>query len=261
MREKQDRLQAIHTREALCDEVFALWVSEQRVGGVLDALGDMLWWLDGIASCRWGCREGDHEEEYLLGRTSANASAALLLLKKGYLDQASGLFRQLAETTNLLHLFTHSSKDYQEWRRSVDGVRKDRYSPYSVRVKLENLNVEPVMGRDAYQLLSKYGVHPGPGTEPRPHDSQEKPTVGTAYRPAVGFSIAVAVAGAVVGALIFGSDIVPQANVKQDVLNAAMAGDEEIGGIDIEALKEEATLVVQPPSIEVTVEVSEDTGD
>ena len=39
---KRKRLQAIHIREALCDEVFAAWVSEQRVEGVLDALGERL---------------------------------------------------------------------------------------------------------------------------------------------------------------------------------------------------------------------------
>ena len=175
MKKKRDRLQEIYVREALCEDAFATWVSEQGVEGVLDALGELLWWLDGIASCRWGCRGGDHEEEHLLGRISANASAALLLLKRGYVDQGSGMFRQLAETTNLLDLFTHSSKDYQDWRRSDEGVRKNRYSAFNVRLKLEKSGVGPVMGEDAYQLLSKYGTHPGPGTEPRPHDSPEEP--------------------------------------------------------------------------------------
>ena len=257
MRKKRDRLQEIYVREAMCEGVFATWVSEQGAEGVLDTLGELLWWLDGIASCRWGCRGGDHEEEHLLGRISANASAALLLVRRGYIDPASGVFRQLAETTNLLDLFTHSSKDYQEWRRSDEGVRKNRYSAYNVRLKLERLGVGPVMGMDAYQLLSKYGAHPGPGAEPRLHDSPEEPTVGTAYRPAVSLSFTVAVASAVVRALIFGSDLVPQANVKRDALNAAIAANEELRGIDLDALKEEATLVLQPPTIEVTVETHE----
>ena len=163
-----------------------------------------------------GCRKGDHEEEYLLGRTSANASAALLLLRRGYIDQSSGVFRQLAETKNLLERFTHSSEDYEEWRRSDEAIRKNRYSPYNVRLKLESLGVDPVAGVDAYQLLSKYGVHPGPGTEPRPMIHRRSRRLGQPIgnRPAVSLSITVAVVGAVVRALIFCSDIVLHPHVK-----------------------------------------------
>ena len=136
MRKKRKRLQEIYAREALCEGVFATCVSEQRAEGVLDTLGELLWWLDGIASCRWGCREGDHEEEHLIGRISANAAAAHLLVRRGYFDPAFGVFRQLAETRNLLDLFTHSGKDYQEWLSSDEGVRKNRYGAFNVRLKL-----------------------------------------------------------------------------------------------------------------------------
>ena len=62
----------------------------------------------------------------------------------------------------------------------------------------------------------------------------------------------------VVGALIFGSDLVPQANVKRDALNAAIAAHEELRRIDLDVLKKDSTLVLEPPSIEVTVETHED---
>ena len=257
IRKKRKRLKEIYAREALCNGLFARCVSEQRAEGVLDTLGELLWWLDGIASCRWGCREGDHEEEHLIGRISANASAAHLLVRTGYFDPALGVFRQLAETRNLLHLFAHSSKDYQEWLSSDEDVRQKRYSAFNVRLKLEKLSVNPVMGKDAYQMLSK-GAHPGPSAEPRLHDSPEEPTVGTAYRPAVGLSFTVAVASVVVGALLFGSELVTQADVKRDVLNAVIAANEELGGIDLDVLREESTLVLQPPSIEVTIETHKD---
>ena len=258
IRKKRNHLHEVYAREAICEGMFATWVSEQGVEGVLDTLGELLWWLDGIASCRWGCREGDHEVEHLIGRISANASAAHLLVRRGYFDPAFGVFRQLAETRNLLDLFTHSSKDYQEWLSSDEGVRKNQYSAFNVRLKLEKLKVEPVTGRDAYQVLSKYGTHPGPGAEPRSHDSPEEPTVGTAYRPAVGLSFSVSVATVVVGALVFGSGLIPHANVKRDALNAASAAVEELRGIDLDDLKKEFTLVLDPPSIAVTVETRED---
>ena len=80
---------------------------------------------------------------------------------------------------------------------------------------------------------------------------------GVAYRPAVSLSFVVAVANVVVGALNFGCDLLPQSNVKLDALNAAVAASEELRGIDLDALKEESTLVLQPPSITVTVETHE----
>ena len=101
MRKKRKYLQEIYTREAMCEGVFATCVSEQRAEGVLATLGELLWWLDGIASCRWGCRGGHHEEEHLLGRISENAAAALLLVRRGYMGPAFGVFRQLAEARNL----------------------------------------------------------------------------------------------------------------------------------------------------------------
>ena len=259
MSKQRDHLQEIYAREAMCEGVLATWVSEQGAEGVLDAIGELLWWLDGIASCRWGCRGEDHEEVHLLGRVSANAAAALLLVRRGYIDAASGVIRQLAETSNLLDLFTHSNKEHQEWLSADEGRRKDQYSAFNVRLKLETLGVSPVMGKDGYQVLSKYGTHPGPGAEPRSHDSPEEPTVGTAYRPAVSLSCAVAIGSAVVRALIFGSDLVPQATVKLDALNAAVAANEKLRGVDLDALKKASTLVLEPPSIAVTVEAHEDT--
>ncbi len=256
---KRYQLQAIHIREEFCEELFDAWVSELGMGGVLDALGELLWWLDGIASCRWGCRGGDHEEQHLLGRSSANASAALLLLKRGYMDQALGVFRQLAETANLLNLFARSSEDYKEWRRD-EGGRKNRYSASKVRLKLARLNIKPGMRKDAYQLLSKYGIHPGPSIEPRPHDSPKDSTVGLAYRPAACIILTVAVASEVAPMVIFGSHFVPQANAKQDALHAAEAADEKIRAIDLEVLQKKSAVVLQPPEIEVTVEAHAETG-
>ena len=175
------------------------------------------------------------------------------------MDQALGVFRQLAETANLLNLFARSSEDYREWRRD-EGSRKNRYTAYNVRRKLERLKIEPGWGEDAFQLLSKYGIHPGPSTEPRPHDSPKGSTVGLAYRPAACIILTVAVAREVAPMVIFGSHFVPQANAKQDALHAAEAADEKIRAIDLEALQRISDVALQPPEIEVTVEPHEEMG-
>lgn len=97
-------------------------------------------------------------------------------------------------------------------------------------------------------MLSKCGTLPGPSAEPRPHDSPEKPTAGTAYRPAVGLSFIVGGATIAIGALLFGIDLVAQVNVKRDALKVAKAANEELDGIDLDGLKKESTLGLQPPS-------------
>src|SRR5688500_5798090 len=80
-------------------------------------LGDAMGALDGIASCYWGCRRGDHAIEYLLGRGSSATSAARLLLRSGYYDEALALIRTAAEIVNLLFLFRLSEHTFNEWQR------------------------------------------------------------------------------------------------------------------------------------------------
>ena len=49
--------------------------------------------------------------------------------------------------------------------------------------------------------------------------------------------------------------------MKRDVLDVVAAANEELRGIDLDALKKESTLVLEPPRIEVTVGTSEDATD
>ena len=228
----------------MCEEAFTTWVFKQGVERILDSLGEMLWQLYGIASCRWGCRGGDHQEEQLLSRTAGTASATLLLLKRGYFDPASGLLRELAETINLLYLFTLSRQDYQQWLQLDDTKRKNQYSAFNVRLKIEKLHAIPPTEQEIYQFLSQYGVHPGPGSEPRGHDSVDKPTVGTPYRPAVSFALARALNTVVTTALLFGKDLLTQPDIRQEILETAQTAMKEVARIDFGLLKEEESLVL-----------------
>ena len=248
-------LQRVYAREALCEEAFTTWVHDHGFEGVLDALGEILSWLDGIASCRWGSRAGDHQEEHLLGRASASACAALLLLSRGYFDQAAGVVRELAETHSLLELFTHSSRDHQGWLGSGEEIRRNRYSAFNVRNKLVSLGVTPIMEQPEYQMLSRYGSHPGSGTEPRPHDSVGAPTVGTPYRPAVSFLFTIFVSNLVIRAVLYGGDLLSQQDVKRNLASVVQAAMKENDGVDISVLKQEADLVLQPTGYSTSEEI------
>ena len=237
-------MDAIHGREALCEEMFFNWVSEKGMGGVFDTLGELLGWLDGIASCRWGCTGGDHQIEQLIGRFSATASASLLLLRRGYFDQALGLFRELEETVQLLELFTHSSNDCQTWLRLGDEDRKNRYSVNNVRDKLVKLGGVVVMDKPAYHLYSRYGVHPGSSVEPRSHDSVENPTVGMPFRPAKHLFMGTAVGHAVVRTALFGMDLVTASDVKQGIFDAVNVANGELSRIDVATLAQDIDLAI-----------------
>src|SRR5437763_1274156 len=59
----------------------------ERAPVCYETLGMVLVLLDCAASCWWGCSQGDHRLEYLLGRAANSAYAAILLMKHGYYDQ------------------------------------------------------------------------------------------------------------------------------------------------------------------------------
>lgn len=67
-----------------------------------EALGMTLALMDRAASCYWGCAGGDHRLEFLVGRATNSAYAALSLATRGYYDQALSGARALGEIANLL---------------------------------------------------------------------------------------------------------------------------------------------------------------
>lgn len=111
----QDFLKHVRNMENQCEVTFDEWVYTAEGKQLqIEALGTAVSYIDQISSCMWGCREGDHVIEYIIGRAGSNGMAAFRLLRTGYYDEALGIIRQIGETANLLFLFMKSSEYYVE---------------------------------------------------------------------------------------------------------------------------------------------------
>ena len=247
-------LKVVRDREELCEATFASWVPSAgtEVLQALGALGTLLSWLDCIASCKRGCRGGDHLEEHLIGKAVGNASAALLLLKVGYFDAASGVIRQLGETSNLLYLFLESDESYMEWRNADEENRRKRFSPVKVRVRLERLSLQPLIDEDQYKILSQYGVHVGPGTEPQSCDPSGVLTIGIPYRPAASLLAIFTVESLVITGLLYGINLLQSTADRKEALNIISETLELLINIDRASLSKRSEEVLPPASVEAT---------
>jgi hypothetical protein len=68
----------------------------------LDGLGNVLSLLYRSACCHWGCRGGDHQAEWLVGRAVNQAMASYRLLRSAFYDESLMLTRGVGEIANLV---------------------------------------------------------------------------------------------------------------------------------------------------------------
>ena len=135
-----------------------------------EALGMTLAMLDCAASCHWGCAQGDHRLEFLVGRAVNNAYAGLLLARAGYYDQALLMARSLGETGNLMSLFTADPGEVTRWKSLGEKERRQAFQAVKVRIRLGELNGPVVTDQDHYGQLSSFSVHADPNALPQAHN-------------------------------------------------------------------------------------------
>ena len=193
-------LKVVRGQECQCEETFQEWLPAAGIQApkTMEALGTALAYLDCIASCWWGCRQGDHVEERLVGKVSSNARAALLTLRSGYYDESLGLVRQIGETANLLCLFMQSEELHEKWKDASENVVRNQFSPVQVRLMLEELPLPLPMDRDDYAILSRQSIHATPNTSPQSHNPFNLPTMGGHFQEA-GALLALNLLGGMVG--------------------------------------------------------------
>lgn len=179
-------LRLVWDQERKCKEDFDEWLPSAGIKApkTLDALGTALSYLDRIASCWWGCREGTHIEERLVGKATSNARAALELLRSGYYDEALGMVRQIGETANLLCLFAQSPELHERWKIASEKESRTEFRPVKVRLRLEKLRLPLPMDEETYRLLSKQSVHVNPQTSPQSHNILGRPMLGGYFQEA-----------------------------------------------------------------------------
>lgn len=135
-----------------------------------------------IATCAYGCRGGDHTFEYLAGRAFNLAGSAFTLIQQCYYDEALNQIRSLGELANLQSLFWSKPEEFYQWRIASEKKRKDNFSAFHVRTKIEACRGLLIMDKDEYQELCELATHFTPETQPNMHNSAKQPTVGGIFQ-------------------------------------------------------------------------------
>ena len=171
-------------QESLCAQVTAAQIPAMGVNApaCLEQLGQALNTLSGAACCRWGCSNGDHLVEYLLGRAASNGHAAYRLFAHGFYDESLALTRSIGELANLLLLFGQDSSALVDWRGATRRERLGKFSPAKVRERLEGMNFRIGIDRDRYAALCEIGVHATPETKPNLHSPDRRPRLGAYFQ-------------------------------------------------------------------------------
>ena len=251
-----DFLRVVRDQERRCAESFEEWLPAAGVKApqTVDALGTTLSYLDRIASCWWGCRQGAHSEERLAGKAASNARAALYLLRAGYYDEALGLVRQIGETANLACLFLQSTESHEEWKGASEDAARTGFSPVKVRLRLEELSLPLPMDQDTYGLLSRQSVHVNPETSPQSHNAFDLPTQGGYFQEA-GALLALNHLGGMVGWVLWlAVTLIKPPTDRKVVVEASVALFRSIGAINLESVHDYFDRVRESPQYKRDVE-------
>jgi|TARA_R100000501_G_scaffold10533_2_gene20554 hypothetical protein len=181
--------------EALSEEVSRDTDKQRELSGTkypltLENLGTLLSFLYRAASCEWGCRGGDHQTEWLVGRVVNQGIASYRLLRSGFYDESLMLTRGIGEIANLLWLFREED-ELEHWRTAERSDRLKHFSPAAVRKKLRSrMPIEPPISDSRYRQLCEVGSHPVPWIGPNLFSGSTRPILGHVVQP-LGLMIAV----------------------------------------------------------------------
>ncbi len=235
-----DFLRLVRGQEKRCEENFDEWIPTAgiKTPKTVVAIGTALSYLDRLASCWWGCKQGPHIEERLVGKAASSARAALQLLRSGYYDEALSLVRQIGEIANLLCLFIQSAELYEKWKgASEEEVRTD-FSPVKVRRCLEKLPLPLPMDQDIYGVLSRQSVHVNPQTSPQSHNLFNHPTLGGYFQEA-GALLALNHLGGMVGWVLWlGATLIEPPTDRKVIFSASTDLFRSIGGINLNTIQD-----------------------
>jgi hypothetical protein len=179
-------LELVAARERECRETTL--TERQNMGEkapkCLSAIGTVLSLLDRTASCWWGCDQGSHLLEYLIGRSVASAMAALHAAQSGYYDEALNQVRSLGEIANLLALFAVERNSLVDWTTASKKERLSKFGPSAVRKRLTQISAPMPVSAERYAALCEIVTHPTPDTRPQSYNPLGMPSVGQTFQPA-----------------------------------------------------------------------------
>jgi hypothetical protein len=199
-----------------------------------EALGMTLALLDCAAACWWGCSQGDHRLEYLLGRMANSAYAAIAMTRRGYYDQALSGARTLGEMANLLALFVADAKQLEIWKTIHEKQRRREFSAVRVRLALEQLNAPIPVDEARYAMLSGYSIHADPNNVPQAHNPLGRAITGPIYQEAGLFLALNEIALPVAFATVFVPKLLNYPDERKAIFqNTAQVLIEKFGGVNV----------------------------
>jgi hypothetical protein len=169
--------------ESSTDEYLAL-ESPQGPINTHQHLGTLFSLLDRASSCWWGCRQGDHAAEMLVGRCCSYGLCAFKLARSGFYDESVSLARTVGEITNLAVLFVTDPSVLLDWRTADERTRRDKYSPVAVRRTLEAKSHPVPIDQTRYGQLSAKAVHLTPTIPPQMYNAERHPNTGGYFQEA-----------------------------------------------------------------------------
>jgi hypothetical protein len=185
-----EQMQAIADEASKFADAEALKLGKSVPAG-LDAIGTMLVFVYGLATCGWGCKGGDHQIEWLLGRVVNQTTSAHRLMRSGFYDEALVLIRGIGEIANLLWLFGKEPSAMDEWKTCDRRTRMNKYGPAGVRRLLKTIDADaPLIDEDRYRALCEVGAHPIPAFKPGHYSGGGPPILGMIFQ-APGYAMCV----------------------------------------------------------------------
>lgn len=200
----------------------------------LSSIGTILSLLDRVASCWWGCKGGNHQLEYLVGRSTSSAMAALQVAQSGYYDEALNQVRSLGEISNLFALFAADPASLEAWAISSKKTRISQFGPAAVRKSLARLQAPMPVSEERYSILCELVTHPSPSTKPQSYNPLHMPSVGLNFQPAGHLVVLNELALPLAFIAVFASSLVTlPSDVRSRIRIASRALVESIGGANL----------------------------
>ena len=103
--------------------------------------------------------------------------ASFKLTQFGHYDESLSLIRSISEIGNLVQLFMTDISHFERWRSLSEKERIHKYSPGSVRKKLEQAGSVIPTSREKYSRFCEVAVHATPNIEPQSHSIDQAPTL------------------------------------------------------------------------------------
>ena len=235
----------------------ALNEAGKKAPACLQQIGTVLSLADRMASCWWECRGGDHIIEYICGRITSNARAALRLLRFAFYDESLLLSRSLGETANLLQLFFQEARTFQDWKVSSKKERMGNFSPVKVRLRLEELQTSPVINQERYSLLCERAAHVQPEIRPQAHNILGLPMVGASFQEEGALVCLNEIALPLATAVFFGAAVLDlDEKIKSEIFSATRSLVEKVGGAAITNIDDYHRSVLEDPQARNSIEMA-----